>query len=62
MYEEMMKLLDEDNIDKFAEIYSEYSQSLTLEQVEAIIERLKVKLAQQTLINQELKEQIKNLG
>ena len=61
MYEEMMRLLDENSIDKFAKVYREYSQSLTLKQVETITERLEIKVAQQTLINQELEEKLKGL-
>lgn len=61
MYEEMMKLLDEDDMDTFAALYGKYSRTLSLKQVNNITERLKIKVAQQTLINQELKEELKGL-
>ena len=61
MYEEMIRLLDENDIDAFTALYGKYAHNLTLEQVEIITERLKIKVAQQTLINQELKEELRNI-
>ena len=61
MYEEMIRLLDENDIDSFTALYGKYAHNLTLEQVETITERLKIKVAQQTLINQELKEELTGL-
>ena len=61
MYEEMMKLLDEDDMGTFTALYGKYSRTLSLQQINAITERLKIKVAQQTLINQELKEELKGL-
>lgn len=58
MYEEMMKCLDEDDMDRFAGIYRAHRFDLTLAQIETIIDRLKIKLAQQNLINQELRQEL----
>ena len=61
MYEEMMRLLDENDMDIFIALYGKYAHTLSAEQVNIIVERLKVKVAQQTLINQELEEELKEL-
>ena len=61
MYEEMMRLLDEDDTDTFVALYGRYARTLSLKQVEAVTERLKIKVARQTLINQELKEELINI-
>ena len=61
MYEEMMRLLDEDDMGTFTELYGRYVHTLSLKQVEAITERLEIKVARQTLINQELKEELRNI-
>lgn len=61
MYEEMMRLLNEDDMDTFVALYGKYAHTLSLKQVEVITERLQIKVAQQALINQELKEELNEL-
>ena len=61
MYDEMMRLLNENDMDTFVALYDKYAHTLSLKQVDTIVERLKIKVTQQTLINQELQEELNGL-